>query len=174
MVKEILSSHRYAQLIMAIIAASALGIALASQYWGGLEPCILCFYQRWPYGIVFSRGLIGFVSSFKCTKGIITMMVGIGVAYIINTGLAIYHTGVEQKWWPSHLEGCAVPKMEGSMEDVLVTIQSRTKAVRCDEIAWSDPILGLSIANYNIVFCLALAVIAFMSARLILKKDQPK
>jgi len=166
---NILSAYRYAPLIMALIAASALGMALASQYWGGLEPCILCIYQRWPYGVVIALGLIGFLSSFKCNKGSIAMMGGIGAAYLVNTGLAIYHTGVEQKWWKSHFEGCAVPKMEGSMEEVLATIQSRTKAVRCDEIAWSDPILGLSMANYNIAFCFVLALLAFVSMRQMLK-----
>ena len=167
MINNILSSYKYAPLMMAIMAASALGIALISQYWGGLEPCILCLYQRWPFGIVIALGLIGFLSSFKCTKGSVAIMGMIGVTFLVNTGLAIYHTGVEQKWWRSHFEGCAVPKMEGNMEDVLAAIQSRTKAARCDEVAWSDPVLGLSMANYNIMFCFGLAVLAFYSANLI-------
>jgi len=138
MINKILSSPRYAPLAMAVISASALGVALISQYWGGLGPCFLCVYQRWPYGIVIALGLIGFLSSFKCIKGVVATMTLIGMAL---------------------------------MEDVLADIQSRTKAVRCDEIAWSDPIGGVSMANYNIVFCLVLAVLAFMSVRQVLKAD---
>ncbi len=56
------------------------------------------------------------------------------------------------------------------MDQILTDIQNRTKAVRCDEIPWADPILNLSMANYNVIFCLGLAVMAFISARLIWKK----
>ena len=37
-----------------VLAASVvvLGTALLSQYVGGLQPCILCLYQRVPYGVV--------------------------------------------------------------------------------------------------------------------------
>lgn len=156
-------------LIMAFIAAAALGMALISQYKFGLEPCILCLIQRYPYGIVIALGLIGFAFSFKCKKATSAIMGLIGLSFLANSIIAFYHTGVEQKWWPSHLEGCAVPDMVGDMDQVLADIQNRTKAVRCDEIPWADPILNLSMANYNILFCLGLGIIAFISARLIYK-----
>lgn len=155
---------------MSLIAASALGMALMSQYVFGLEPCILCVIQRYPYGIVIALGLLGFAFSFKCRKAASAMMGLIGITFFINSVIAAYHTGVELHWWKSFLEGCVVPKMAGNMDDILADIQSRTKAVRCDEIPWADPILNLSMANYNVIFCLGLAIIAFISAVLIWKK----
>lgn len=155
----------------AIIAAAALGMALISQYKFGLQPCILCIWQRYPYGIIIALGVLGFLLSHKSMKlGGATLGL-IGLTFIANSVIAFYHTGVELKWWPSHLEGCAVPKMEGDMTQILANIQSRAKAVRCDEIPWSDPILNLSMANYNVIVCLGLAVIALYSAYITLKKN---
>ena len=59
------------------------------------------------------------------------------------------------------------------MDQILADIQSRTEAVRCDEIPWSDPILNLSMANYNIVFCLGLGLVAICSAVMILQPKTP-
>lgn len=169
MITQILGCHRLMPLAMAGIAAAALGMALLSQYKFGLEPCILCIFQRYPYGIVIALGVIGFISSFKCRKGVSMIMGLIGLTFLANSVIAFYHTGVELHWWKSFLEGCAVPELIGDMDQIIADIQSRTKAVRCDEIPWSDPILDLSMANYNIIFCLGLGVIAFISAKLIWK-----
>lgn len=169
LILNILNSPKLMPLAMAGIALASLAMALMAQHAFGLEPCILCVIQRYPYAIVVALGIIGFISSFKCKKGSSTMMGLIGLTFITNSIIAFYHTGVEQKWWPSHLEGCAVPNMVGDMDQVLANIQNRTKAVRCDEIPWADPILNLSMANYNVIFCLVLGVVALISARLIWK-----
>jgi len=167
---KILSCYRSMPLLMAAIAAAALGMALMGQYVFGLEPCILCLIQRYPYGIVIALGLIGFVTSFKCKKGAAFVMALIGLTFLANSVIAFYHTGVELHWWKSFLEGCAVPDMVGDIDQIMADIQSRTKAVRCDEIPWADPIFNLSMANYNVIFCLGLGIIALISTRLIWKK----
>ncbi len=170
MITRLLSCHKTMPLFMAFIAASALGIALISQYEYGLQPCVLCIFQRYPYGIIIALGLLGFLLSCKYIKGVSAIMGLIGLTFLANSVIAFYHSGVELKWWPSFLEGCAVPKMEGNMDDILASIQSRTDAVRCDEIPWADPILNLSMANWNVIICFGFAVIAFISARFIYKK----
>ena len=35
--------------LITLASIAVLGIALVSQYFGGLTPCKLCHYQRWPY-----------------------------------------------------------------------------------------------------------------------------
>ncbi len=166
---NILKCPKAMPLLMALISAFALGMALMSQYVFNLHPCELCIWQRWPYGIVILLGLIGFAASFKSKKAVAGIMALIGLTFLINSIIAFYHTGVEQKWWKSFLEGCSVPELKGDITQILADIQARSNAARCDEIPWSDPILNLSMANYNVVFCLGLAVIAFVSARLICK-----
>lgn len=169
LIVQILSCYRSMPLIMAAISAAALGMALISQYIFGLAPCILCIIQRYPYGIIIALGILGFALSCKSKKTVSVIMGLIGVTYIANSVIAFYHTGVEQKWWPSHLEGCAVPDLGADPNNILAAIESAAP-VRCDEIPWADPILGLSMANYNVIFCLGLGIIALLSARLIWKK----
>lgn len=168
-ITKLLSCYRSMPLLMAAISASALGMALMSQYIGGLHPCILCIYQRWPYGIVIMLGLIGFWLSFKSKKAVSAIMGLIGLTFLANSAIAFYHTGVELKWWKSIFQSCSVPPLEGDMEQILADIQNRANAARCDEIPWADPILHLSMANYNVIFCLGLALVALLSARLIWK-----
>lgn len=168
---KMLSCYRSMPLIMAVIATTALGLALISQYQFGLQPCNLCIWQRWPYGIVIALGLIGFLLSFKFQKAVSAIMGVMGITFLANSMIAFYHSGVERKWWTSFLEGCNVPSLPDDPDKILAHIQSISKAVRCDEIPWADPILGLSMANYNVAFCLGLAVVSFLSVRLIWKNS---
>ena len=160
-----LSDTRLIPLAMAIISAGALGLALMAQYIFGLEPCVLCVIQRYPYGIIIALGLLGFVFSWKYNKATTLSLALIGICFLANSLIAFYHSGVELHWWKSFLEGCAVPEMKGNMDQILADIQSRTKAVRCDEIPWADPIFGLSMANYNVLFCATLAILAGLSVK---------
>ena len=45
-----------------LAAAFALGLALASEYWGGLLPCSLCLLERWPYRVAILLGSAGCLS----------------------------------------------------------------------------------------------------------------
>lgn len=184
LIQKTLSSPYLMPLFFSGISALALSMALLSQYVGGLHPCILCLYQRIPYAFII---FIGIITTFyraygeslggefvdqtthnKITSGFLST---IGIAFFINSALAFYHTGVEQHWWKSIFQSCSVPELKGDMEQILFDIQNRAHAARCDEIPWSDPILNLSMANYNILFCLGFGIIAFISARLIWKKS---
>lgn len=161
--KKILSCHHTMPLLMAFMAAAALGMALLGQYGFGLQPCVLCVIQRYPFGIIIALGLLGFILSFKCSKSVVLMMSLIGLTFLVNAVIAFYHTGVELHWWKSFLEGCAVPDLGSSPEDIIAHL-SQAKAARCDEIPWADPVLHLSMANWNVLFCLALGFLSFCSA----------
>lgn len=135
------------------VSAFALIAAFASEAFLGLEPCQLCIYQRWPFAVVIAIGIIGMALK---TPGV---AVGLsGIAMLVNSGIAFYHTGIEQKWWISAVEGCTVPNFGDTPQSILDNILSAPTA-RCDEIPWQDPILGLSMANYNVLLCLGLVLL---------------
>lgn len=169
-IKKILGCHHSMPALMVLIATSALGMALISQYFFGLQPCNLCVIQRYPYGIVIALGVIGFIISFQSKRAVAVLMSLMGITFLANSVIAFYHTGVELKWWKSFLEGCMVPPLPEKAEDILAFVQSQTKAVRCDEIPWADPIFNLSMANWNVIFCFGLGVIALISAYRIWKR----
>lgn len=166
-IKRTLSCPFAMPMLMALISAAALAMALMGQYVFGLLPCNLCIYQRFPYGIVIALGLIGIVFAKRKNRQLsVATMSLIGLTFFANSVIAFYHTGVELKWWKSFLEGCSVPKLSSNINEMMAQIQAATKVVPCDEIPWSDPIFNLSMANYNVVFCFGLGVVAIVSARL--------
>jgi disulfide bond formation protein DsbB len=84
-----------------------------------------------------------------------------GVALLFGGGVAVFHVGVEQHWWTG-TPGCGVPATANSIDALRAQIMA-APVVRCDQVAWS--LFGISMAGYNILISLALAAIAFMSAR---------
>ena len=134
--------------VAAMGSAGLLLGALAFQYWGGLAPCKMCIWQRWPHGIAIALGLAVAASGFGrlAWAGALAMLVGAGVA--------LYHTGVEQAWWEGPTS-CTSGSIDGiSAADLLDQIMA-APVVRCDEIAWS--FAGLSMASWNGLASLVLA-----------------
>lgn len=129
------------------VSVIALGGAYFSQYALGLEPCNLCIYQRIPYAAAIVLALIALIAH-KNRKIAAVIVFFCALSFLINAGIAFYHVGVEQKWWVSAIEGCAVPGVASSPENLLDAIMKAPTA-RCDEIPWQDPILGISMAGYN-------------------------
>ena len=82
-----------ASLLLALLSAAILLAALALQFLGGLAPCPLCIWQRWPYVALVALGLIGWRWRSRALLGIATLVL-LGAA-----GLAAYHVGIEQGWW---------------------------------------------------------------------------
>lgn len=152
------------------ISLLSLLAALASEVFFGLEPCIMCIYQRIPFITVIIFTVIGLI--FKKKNGVPQIMTGLSAfAFLINSVLAFYHTGIEQKWWVSAVEGCKVPNFDKlEPQSMLENILSAPTA-RCDEIPWSDPILNLSMANYNVILCFGLFVLCAASFFLMKKKS---
>lgn len=159
---------RLSTLALLLASAAALGSALLSQYLGGLDPCVLCVYQRIPYAATISFAVIGFVMSANpravgVAHGLAT------AAFLVGAGIAAYHVGVEQHWWAgtSECTGAAAGTAQ-SVDELRAQIMS-TPATRCDEVPWS--LFGISLAGYNFLTSLALALFAALAARANLKRE---
>ena len=154
---------------IAVISVFALGAALYSEVALGLEPCILCIYQRVPFVIGAVLGIIGLMLRQK-PRAVNVVLGALGVNFLVNSGIAFYHTGVEQKWWASAVEGCSVPDFgamaaagePASTQSMLENIMSAPTG-NCAEIPWQDPIFGLSMANYNVLLCLGVFAVCTLS-----------
>lgn len=136
-------------------AALLLG-ALAFQFLGGLAPCKMCIWQRWPHGIAIVLAAIVLATGQPrlAWAGVLLMLV--------STGLGTYHAGVEQGWWPGPDTCTSGPIGDQSAEDLLNQILA-TPLVRCDEIPWS--LFGISMAGYNALISAGLTALWFLGAR---------
>src|SRR5262249_38283669 len=52
------AARRLATLVV-IAGLAPLAVAFASQYWGGPQPCVLCWYQRYPSMAIAALGIVG-------------------------------------------------------------------------------------------------------------------
>jgi disulfide bond formation protein DsbB len=136
-------------LLLALASAAILLAALALQYLGGLPPCRLCIWQRWPYVALIALGLVGWRWQPRAMLGVATLVLLGGAA------LAAYHVGVEQGWWALP-GGCVAGQSAESVEELKRLLAEAPPA--CDQVSFA--FLGLTLAGWNLVASLALAVYA--------------
>ncbi len=164
-IAEITANPRLVFALLLGASAAILAAAFASQYIAGLEPCVLCLYQRVPYGAVIALSGLGLGLSGLAPppKGVIAVLGGLcAVAFLINAGIATFHVGVEQQWWQG-TEGCVgAGGAARTIEELRAQILA-APVVRCDEVPWS--LFGISMAGYNVLASLGLAAVSAIAAR---------
>jgi disulfide bond formation protein DsbB len=143
-------------------AATILG-AYFFQYVLGLPPCPLCLEQRIAFYVSIPlAAVVAIAAGRNAPRGIVAAGLGIiALAMLFNSGLALFHAGVEWKWWPGPRE-CSGPLGDLTAGGDLLSSLTNLTIVRCDEAAWR--FLGLSLAGYDVLISLTLAVIAAWGA----------
>lgn len=145
---------RFALLIVALAAASALGFALASERFAGLVPCALCLVERWPYRIAMILALVGLVLPRRWGWVVLWMCM---LLLLAAAAAGFVHMGVEHGWWPSPLPECMAPNLRGlSMSERLARMPA-IPSKPCDEPTYLIPWLAVSMAEMNMIYALALA-----------------
>jgi len=138
-------------------SAALLAGAFAFQHIGGLAPCPLCLWQRWPHAAAVVIGLVAVLTGWRGLAWLGAL------AALATAGIGIFHVGVEQLWWEG-LAACTAGSIEGiSAADLLDPSKDVAPIVRCDEIPWQ--LLGISMAGWNAILSLILAGIWVKAAR---------
>lgn len=141
-----------ARLIALMTPVLLLGGALASQYIGGLFPCEMCMWQRWPHLVAIFFALDAYALRARAPIAyLFTALAALAIA--VSGAIGVYHAGVEYGWWEG-LSACTAPVASGSAQDMLNTIL-HTPPIRCDVPQWT--LLGISLAGFNALFSLGAA-----------------
>ena len=93
---------RHWPLVAFLSSALMLAIAHAFETFGHLAPCHLCLKAREVYWVAGTVGLIGAVLQRTPLWTRLRQPVNLllGAIFLYGTGLAVFHAGVEWKWWP--------------------------------------------------------------------------
>ena len=139
---------RFAQARIAalLLPVALIAGALGSQYIGGLFPCEMCHWQRWPHYAAIALAALAFLVSERPLGRI---MLALAIAAILTSGaLGVFHAGVEYHWWTG-ITRCSAPIGGASSADLLAQIMA-TPMIQCDVPQWT--LLGISLAGFNTLF----------------------
>ena len=154
---------RFAQARIAalLLPVALVAGALGSQYIGGLFPCEMCHWQRWPHYAAIALAALAFLVSERPLGRI---MLALAIAAILTSGaIGVFHAGVEYHWWTG-ITRCSAPIGGASSADLLAQIMA-TPTIQCDVPQWT--LLGISLAGFNALFSIlgGLAIIGLWRRR---------
>ena len=141
-----------ARLIALLLPLGLLGGALGSQYLGGLAPCEMCYWQRWPHGVAILSAALAFAAPAESARSRnLTLLAALAIT--ISGIIGVYHAGVEA----GVFEGFTACTATGarSLQDII-----NTPLVRCDQVQWS--LLGISMAGWNAILSLGGAALILL------------
>ena len=156
-----LTGPALARLIALLLPLALLGGALGSQYFGGLVPCEMCYWQRWPHGAAILLAALAFTASTASERSrTLTLLAALAIA--VSGAIGVYHAGVELGIFEG-LTTCAVTAGGATNAELLDQIM-KTPLVRCDQVQFA--FLGISMAGWNAILSLGgAAVIAWLTLK---------
>ena len=148
------SAPALARLIALLLPLALLGGALGSEYLGGLVPCEMCYWQRWPHAAAIVLAGLAFTDSATSTRSrALTLLAALAIA--VSGAIGIYHAGVELGIFEG-LTTCATTASGASNSELLDRIM-KTPLVRCDQVQFA--FLGISMAGWNAILSLGGAAV---------------
>ena len=96
--------------------------ALGSQYLGGLYPCEMCYWQRWPHYAAIAIALVAFIVKPPMRNVLVALA---ALAVLTSGAIGVYHAGVEYHWWAG--PPCSANGAGMTLEQIM-----RAPLIRCD------------------------------------------
>jgi disulfide bond formation protein DsbB len=144
-----------ARLIALLLPLALLAGAFGSQYFGGLYPCEMCWWQRYAHIAALAIAALAFTAPAPSSRArALTLLAALAIA--VSGAIGVYHAGVEAKIFQGFTTCTATVHAGASTADLLREI-THAPLVRCDEVQWS--FLGISMAGWNAIISLSAAVI---------------
>ena len=131
--------------------ALALSGAYGAQYLGGLYPCEMCWWQRYPLMVAIGLGVLALCFEGGKSRALLGLA---GLAIFVSGAIGAYHAGVEYGWWQG-LTACTASAVTGSNAQVLSQLWEVPLA-RCDVAPWS--LWGISLAGFNALISVSCGV----------------
>ncbi len=135
------------------VPAALMAGALGSQFIGGLYPCEMCHWQRWPHYAAIGLAAVAF--AIPSARRSLVILAAIA---ILGSGLiGAFHAGVEYRWWPG-ITACGTTAGGSTIADIL-----KAPIVRCDQAPWT--LGGISLAGFNALFSIVGTMLIFAMMR---------
>jgi disulfide bond formation protein DsbB len=138
------------RLIALLVPLALLGGAYGFQYFGGLFPCEMCWWQRYAHAAAILLAAIAFTAPAASQRAR-TMTLLAALAIAVSGAIGVYHAGVELKIFEGFTT-CTSTAKAGSTEELLKQLM-KVPLIRCDQVQWS--LFGISMAGWNAILSLS-------------------
>jgi len=143
-------NERLANIIALALPAALLAGAWGSQLIGGLYPCEMCHWQRWPHYAALVPAILAFFVPQRSIRGSLVILAALLIA--VSGAIGVAHAGVEYGWWQGFTACTSTVDLSGlSATDRLNAIM-RAPVIRCDVAQWT--LGGISLAGFNAILSL--------------------
>jgi disulfide bond formation protein DsbB len=154
-----LSRAEGGRLIALLLPVALLGGAYAFQYIGGLYPCEMCWWQRYPHAVAILLAALAFTAPAASSRSRNLVLLA-ALAIAISGLIGVYHAGVEMKIFEGFTT-CTSTAKAASTQELLKQLM-KVPLIRCDQVQWS--LFGISMAGWNAIFSLGgAAAIAWLT-----------
>jgi disulfide bond formation protein DsbB len=151
-----------AKALSLLVPAALLAGAFGSEHLGGLNPCEMCWWQRWPHMAAVAFALVAIAAGGRSPDRGRSFVWLAALAILVSGGIGVYHAGVEAGIFEG-ITQCSAVDASGTAEDVLNRIMN-APIIRCDQVQWS--LFGISMAGWNAILSISAAlVILWLSLR---------
>ncbi|MBY0519389.1 MAG: disulfide bond formation protein B [Sphingomonas sp.] len=143
------ATFRTARWLALLLPLALMAGALGSQFLGGLIPCEMCHWQRWPHYSAIVLATLAFLLPAPAAQRIAVALAALAI--LTSGAIGVFHAGVEYHWWQG-ITACALPPGAGGggSTDAILERILKTPVVACDRPQWT--LFGISLAGFNAVF----------------------
>ncbi|WP_428968878.1 disulfide bond formation protein B [Sphingomonas sp. Xoc002] len=153
-------NERLANIIAFALPATLLAGAWGSQLIGGLYPCEMCHWQRWPHYAALVPAFLAFFVPQRSIRGSLVVLAALLIA--VSGGIGVAHAGVEYGWWQGFTACTSTVSFTGGSAADRLNAILKAPVIRCDVAQWT--LGGISLAGFNAIFSLggAAAILLLM------------
>ncbi len=155
-----LNNSNFLNLLFLFISILILLIVYYLEFFQGIVPFKLCFYQRFPYFIIILLAISFLLIKNQNLKKI-TFLFYI-LIFTSSLIMSVYHFGIEKNLWNA-LTGCETNIKSFSDSDNLKEYLLNKNYVSCDDVSFK--FLGISLAGYNIILSFILLILSITGFR---------
>jgi disulfide bond formation protein DsbB len=163
-IKLVLPPSQVGRALWLLVAALAVLAAVWTFEAFGFIPCELCLTERYAF---YAGAPIAAVTAYFASRsqhGVArALFVLLVLIFLANVGLAFYHVGVEQHWWPGPTACTGTLSDSVNVNDLMKSLNS-VRVIECDKV--QIRILGLSFAGWDVVASAGMAIYAALAASL--------
>ena len=134
--------------------------AWGSQLFGGLYPCEMCHWQRWPHYAALVPAFLAFFVPQRSIRGSLVILAALLIA--VSGAIGVAHAGVEYGWWQGFTACTSTVSFTGGSAADRLNAILKAPVIRCDVAQWT--LGGISLAGFNAIFSLggAAAILVLM------------